>query len=327
MRRGTLLGVIVGILVAAIATGLGAVLATSQTPVIVVHYKKGAIPLNPDASLWNSVNKVSIPLSPQMLVYPQTYKSISRTLKVAAVYNGTHFALFIEWKDSTKDVEGIPGNISAFADAVAAEFPVNSSGMPYICMGDTAHPVNIVYWAAGKGVENMVAGSGYGMQPGEKYAIGMEEATTSPVEELPPQAQIWIASAKYENGMWKVVLMRPMGSVFPLVPSFKPGESTSIAFANWEGSLDQRAGMHEISGWFTLKFAPLTTTKTTTVAPMPAKTSTITATKTVTKTTTATVTRTTTVVKANKGVIIGLSVVIVILAVALGLALIRRHTT
>ena len=324
MQKGTLLGIIASVLVAAIATGLGVVLATSQTPVIIVHYKQGAIPLNPDASLWNSISKVSIPLSPQMLVYPQTYKSVSRTLKVAAVYNGTHFALFIEWKDPTKDVEGIPGNISAFADAVAAEFPVNSSGMPYICMGDTAHPVNIVFWKAGRGVENMIAGSGYGMQPGEKYAIGMEEATTSPVEELPPQAQIWVASAKYENGMWKIVLMRPMGSVFPLVPSFKPGETTSVAFANWEGSLDQRAGMHEISGWFTLKFASLTTTGTAT--PMPAKTTTVTATKTVTKTATSTVTKTTTVVKANKGVIIGLSVVIIVLAVALGLALIRRHT-
>lgn len=253
--------VIAALVVAALVTGLGIVLVTSQVPEITVKYVEGTLPLDPDAQLWNQLGKVNIPLAGQLLAYPTSSPDITpRELAVTAAYNATHLAIYIEWADATKNVAGAPGDISSFPDAVAVAFPVNPSSLPYICMGDIFNPVHIAYWRAGAGVESLVAGSAYGRKPEEREALGLQSKLTSPIELLPPEAQVWKFGAKYENGSWKVVLMRPLASVHPMIPEIKPGSSVSVAFANWEGSLHERGGSKSTSGWYMLALQPVTVT-------------------------------------------------------------------
>ncbi len=305
MRKSWMAGLIAVLVIAAVATGLGVILATSQAAEITVPYVQGSLPMDPDAQLWGQLDKTQIPLAAQLIVYPLSLDTKARSLSVAAAHNGTHFAIYIEWSDDTMDVEGAAGDLSSFGDAVAVQFPVNTGALPYVCMGDTANPVNIVFWRAGKGVENLVAGSAYGQKPGQREALGLQSTATSPIEKLSQEAQIWKAEAKFENGSWKLVLIRPMGSTDPMVPNLKPGESISVAFARWEGSLHERGGSKTTSGWYTLKLEGV-------AAPTPTPTQTTTITETTTSTTTVKV-----IPPAIKGAVVGLIAALAITIIAL----------
>ncbi len=250
-RRALLaIGVLLVIVASALAA-LGVVPVTAQTNEFKAAYHEGNIPLNPDDSLWQQLDKKQVPLASQLLAYPTRLDTTPRQIEFTAVHNGTHFAIYLEWSDDTMDVPEV-GALDQFPDAVAVQFPVFKGEQPYICMGMPDNPVNIVMWKAGEGPEALVAGSGYGTRGGENTARGLQKAMTSPIERLPDNEQVWIANATYEDGKWKVVLMRPTGSVGEYTPNLAPGETLSVAFALWDGARYERAGSKVTSGWNTM---------------------------------------------------------------------------
>ena len=256
------------LIVAGLATMLDAPLATAQTPELTVRFVNGSLPLDPRSSLWAEMDKAEVTLGSQSIVYPLTPQSTA-TVRVAAAYNLSHVAFYVEWDDPTMDVE-VPGGIDVFADAVAIQLPVSEGSLPYICMGTVSDPVYIVYWKAPSTVEALVAGSGYGMSPEEREALGLSKTPKSPIEKLPESEQDWLASAVYEEGVWRVVMVRETGSTHPLETSINPGSELSIVLARWDGSSYERGGLKKISGWMGLKveeppIAPEAVTETVTV--------------------------------------------------------------
>ncbi len=245
-------------------------------------------------------------------LYPLPVATESRTVSVAAVYNGTHIAFLLSWSDATEDVPKA-GGLDVFPDAAAIQFPVSRAQLPYICMGTVDNPVNIIYWKAGVGVENMVAGAGYGLNPQQREALGLQATPTSPVEPLPAPAQVVQAYATYGGSKWYVILIRPLGSVHPLMTSL--AEDFSVAFAVWDGARGERGGLKATSGWVQFRLEKVATpvaTVTQTIAPQPTA-----VTQTVTTTVTTVVETTPTWAWAVIGVLVAL------LAVAAGLALRR----
>ncbi len=307
-RLHTLPGI--ALVIAVVLATLGIVVVTAQEPVVVVRFINGNIPLNPTAPTWPK--PVDVPLTSQTLVYPLPVATESRTVSVAAVYNGTHIAFLLSWSDATEDVPKA-GGLDVFPDAAAIQFPVSRAQLPYICMGTVDNPVNIIYWKAGVGVENMVAGAGYGLNPQQREALGLQATPTSPVEPLPAPAQVVQAYATYGGSKWYVILIRPLGSVHPLMTSL--AEDFSVAFAVWDGARGERGGLKATSGWvqFRLeKVAAPVATVTQTIAPQPTA-----VTQTVTTTVTTVVETTPTWAWAVIGVLVAL------LAVVAGLALRR----
>ncbi len=308
-------------------TMMGVLLVTAQVTEVKATYMPGPLPLDPRDPLWGQLDKTQVPLVAQLLTYPMSLDTTPRNIRFTMAHNGTHLAVYIEWDDQSMDVEGV-GELEKFSDAVAIQFPVNKGELPYICMGDTANPVNIVMWKAGKGAENLVAGSAYGRDAREREALGLHQVPTSPIESLPKEAQIWKSSAVYENGMWKIVLIRPTGSSHPLVPEIKPGDSTSVVFARWEGSKYERGGAKSTSGWYTVRLeqaaveAVKTVTQTQTVTETITQTQTQATTETVTQTTTVTET-TPAVTGAVKGALVGL--IIALIAAIAALAILYRR--
>lgn len=260
--------------IALVLASLGIVVVTAQAPTVTIKYVKGALPWDPKSPLWPS--PVEVPLTSQTLVYPLPAAAESRSVYVSALHNGTHIAFLLSWRDATKDV-ATPGGLDAFPDAVAIQFPVSRAQLPYICMGTVDNPVNIIYWRAGVGVENLVAGAGYGLSPQQREALGLQATPTSPVELLPAEAQVVIANATYSNGTWYVVVVRPLGSVHPLMSSLSDG--FSAAFATWDGSKGERGGVKATSGWvsFALEAPPAAATQP---APQPGAAQTVTITTT-----------------------------------------------
>ncbi|MCE4613618.1 MAG: ethylbenzene dehydrogenase-related protein [Desulfurococcales archaeon] len=237
--------------VAGLATLLDTPLVTAQTPELVVRYVNGSLPLDPRADFWEGLDKMEATLGSQSIVYPLTPQSTA-TLRITAAYNLSHIAFYVEWEDPSMDVE-VPGGTDVFADAVAIQLPVSEGSLPYICMGTVSDPVYIVYWKAPETVEALVAGSGYGLSPEEREALGLSKTPKSPIEKLPESEQDWVASAIYEGGMWRLVMVRETGSTHPLETGIRPGGELSIVLARWEGSQYERGGLKKISGWLGLK--------------------------------------------------------------------------
>jgi DMSO reductase family type II enzyme heme b subunit len=244
MRRPELLFPSISLVVAVALATLGIVVVTAQESAVLVKFINGSLPVDPASPLWPK--SADVPLTSQTLVYPLAPAVENRAVSVAAVYNGTHIAFLLMWKDATRDVAK-PGGLDVFPDAVAVQFPVSRAQLPYICMGTVDNPVNIIYWRAGLGVENLVAGAGYGLSPQQREALGLQATPTSPVELLPDSAQAVQAYAVYKDGAWYVVLVRPLGSVHPLMSSL--ADDFSAAFATWDGSKGERGGLKATSGW------------------------------------------------------------------------------
>ncbi|BAA80288.1 putative nitrate reductase, gamma subunit [Aeropyrum pernix K1] len=240
-------------LAALIAGVAGFAVVTAQVPGINAVYVDGAIPLDPTDSFWQQMEKAEISLVSQNIVYPMTGYEDVRTLRVAAAVSSEGIlAIYLEWEDPTMDVPQ-PGGIDEYPDKVAVQFPLSSDSLPYICMGTAEQPVSIVLWSASGSTETLIAGSAYGMSPEHREALGLHSVPTSPIELVPPEAQVWGSNAVYKDGKWMVVLYRPTGSIHELVPTLEPGSETSVAFAVWQGSKAEVGGKKSTSAWFTMR--------------------------------------------------------------------------
>ena len=250
-------------------------LVTGQAPDVAAKYVAGNLVQDAQAAMKDVAVEYKTGLTAQQIVYPLSDPG-SAEISYNVMHNGTHIAFYIKWKDETKDMP-IGDVIDQFPDAVAIQFPVFKGELPYVCMGDTRNPVNIVMWKSNRGAETLVSASEYGRGKVQREALQMFESKTRPIQRAPAEDQIWYSDAYYDNGEWMVVLIRPLGSTSPLTPTLEPGSTTSIVFAVWDGAKNERAGLKKTSGWLTVELEQP-------AAPAEATTQTVTQTSTVTVT-------------------------------------------
>jgi DMSO reductase family type II enzyme heme b subunit len=201
--------------------------------------------LNPAAQQWAKVpaEEISLagtPLDQQPSRYVRTAwagkpMGAVRFLKVQAAHNGKDVVFRLEWADETENRDH--GDGSVFPDAAGVLFPLNKDA-PLESMGSAEAPVNAWYWRA-----NLPEGEGQNL-------IARGAGT---VQEAPKSfAQ---ARARWADGRWQVVLARPL-SVDGDGVKLSPKQSTKVAFAVWEGSSQERAGLKSFSKhWRDLEIA------------------------------------------------------------------------
>ncbi|GIW40827.1 MAG: hypothetical protein KatS3mg076_1404 [Candidatus Binatia bacterium] len=196
--------------------------------------------LEPDSPLWRSVPSESIGLVPTPLAnQPSPYVVAAcdprkhgrvRRLAVQAAHDGETIAFRLEWKDPHRDED--TQDADRFPDACGILFPLREGNPPLLEMGSPSAPVNAWYWRADANgeVRNTIA-----------HGLGTTEST--------PRSAIR-ARAAWRRGVWSVVLARPL-----LVPDqadetvqLSPGTGVRVAFAVWEGSNGERAGLKSFSG-------------------------------------------------------------------------------
>ena len=191
----------------------------------------------------------------------------SRVLQVQAIHDGVSIVYKIFFKDATQD-DSI-ADVPLFHDALAIGmqydwrtdalynpcFAANDQpdmmhmGFPY--PGDPVHafcPVQLMFWRAdAMEIENILANG-----PG----------TT--IESYETDTGILNTFQSWGNGIWTVLLARPMIDPFPPYDSIFPGPnmvtlatgSYDIIFANWNGSIQERNGYKYIAPWGTLIIEP-----------------------------------------------------------------------
>ena len=192
--------------------------------------------LNPTAQQWarvpaEEISLAGTPLSEQPSRYVRSGwagKPVGavRVLKVQAAHNGKDIAFRLEWADETENTDH--GDGSVFPDAAGILFPLNKDA-PLESMGSPEAPVNAWYWRA-----NLPEGEGQNL-----LAKG-----TGTVQETPKSfAQ---TRASWADGRWQVVLARPL-TIDGDGVQLSPKQSTKVAFAVWEGSSQERAGLKSFS--------------------------------------------------------------------------------
>ena len=201
--------------------------------------------LNPAAQQWAKVpaEEISLagtPLHQQPSRYLRTAwagKPLGavRFLKVQAAHNSKDIMFRLEWADETDNTNH--GDGSQFPDAAGILFPLNGDA-PLESMGSANAPVNAWYWranAADDEAQNLIA-----------RGLGTVETT----EKSSTQAR-----ARWADGRWEVVFARPLKTTGEGV-KLSLGKSAKVAFAVWEGSSQERAGLKSFSKrWQELEIA------------------------------------------------------------------------
>jgi DMSO reductase family type II enzyme heme b subunit len=193
--------------------------------------------LSPDSTAWQEAPVNEVVLSPTPLdMQPTEYVRISRngrpygavsSMKVSALHNGSSVFFHLVWQDDSED--GAIKDINQFADAAAVMFPMVEDA-PLIGMGIKDKPVNVWLWRADWERPKNIAAEGMGT------TVRRDDPALS-------------SAVRHTDGQWDLIVGRsleekgaPQGTV-----ALAPGAVSKIAFAVWQGSEQERAGLKAFS--------------------------------------------------------------------------------
>jgi hypothetical protein len=271
--RARLVASLVPLLVAA-ASG-----AAAQTSITAVRVP-GAGPINdPSGAHWGRARAVRVVVLPQTVTLPHNDHPAIHELTVRAVHNGGWIGFLIEWKDPTLSNQIV---VDDFGDQVAIELPVDTKAAPPSpMMGNPGGRVTIMQWRAAfqhdldvgpRTVRDLYPNAWTDVYPDEVLgaadarpytgALGLENPISrgraSPV--LDQMAEGWgtmtvkpdqhaLGKGAWKDGVWRVVITRPMVSDDVNAPRLTPGLKTFAAFAVWEGGNREVGARKAWSSW------------------------------------------------------------------------------
>ena len=278
-RRGPLL------FLAAIAIGLVAALlqvvpVTSQSVTLrALRVDRPISQSDPWAAIWDDAAAQQVPLSAQNIAPPFGGGTVS-TLTVRALHDGDSMYLLLEGADD--DVNDAVNSVEQFADAAAVQFPGLQGGpTPIFMMGSAGAPVNIWQWRAvwqadiDRGFATSATrypntySDGYPNADDPLYQTALAAGNPmaqrdhqSPVENLIAEGfgtlthadgQDVDGAGAWQDGRWRALFVRDMEPAAAGLVSFAEDETTSIAFAVWDGGEDDRNGQKSIAPWINLE--------------------------------------------------------------------------
>lgn len=146
---------------------------------------------------------------------------------VSGLHNGDEIYFRLGWKDESEN--GAIADINQFVDAAAVLFPV-APDAPLMGMGAKGKPVNGWFWRPDWERPKNVAAEGVG--------------TTQRREDL-----ALFSMSKHQRGRWEVVIARSLNGKNspPGTVALKAGTTSKVAFAIWQGSNQERAGIKAFS--------------------------------------------------------------------------------
>ena len=222
------------LIVAAVAAPLASARPAHEIPVSAVQ---GANLATPTANGWNDVPASDVPLASAPSSVPNADDTTVETVHVQAARSSDRLFLRLQWHDATRDVNA--SSPRQFGDAVAVQFPVNTSARPPIAMGGQRNRVNVWYWTQSAGTQELLAGG-----PG----------STTPFQNPTVDAKATYRGSG-ANATWTVVYTREIGSNVENRTTLQPEGDLDVAFAVWNGSNDERAGQKAVSEWHYLPFS------------------------------------------------------------------------
>jgi hypothetical protein len=253
--------------------------AGAQTSITAVRVP-GAGPIDdPLGGSWKQARPVHVALLPQTVTLPHNDHPAVHELTVRAIHNGGWIAFLIEWHDATLSNQIVVDN---FGDQVAVELPIDIRAAPASpMMGNPGGRVNIMQWRAAfqhdidahpRTIRDLYPNAWTDVYPDEVLgaadarpysgALGLENPISrgraSPV--LDQMAEGWgsmtvkpdqhaLGKGVWKDGVWRVVITRPLVSDDVNAPRLTPGLKTFAAFAVWDGGSREVGARKAWSSW------------------------------------------------------------------------------
>ncbi|MCU4716954.1 ethylbenzene dehydrogenase-related protein [Halapricum hydrolyticum] len=190
-----------------------------------------------DASGWEDVPAAEVPLESAPSGLPNAEMVSTRSVEVQAARSDGEVYLRMQWQD--EEASESASAPQAFADAVAVQIPADPGVQPAIAMGSQSNLVNVWYWNADTGTEELLAG-------GQGSTTEFEDASV----------QTWAEhTGSGEDGTWTVVFNRPVDPAGDNRTAITGGEDLDIAFGVWDGGNAERSGHKAVSEWYYLPLA------------------------------------------------------------------------
>jgi DMSO reductase family type II enzyme heme b subunit len=217
-------------------------LASSAATTIIVAHVNEAVPLDPQAAVWNQAQESTVPLSSQQIYQPGG--GTTRAVRVRTIEDGINIGFLVSWDDDTRnDTTGMVPS-----DSAAIQLPIDPTHLPYQCMGQSANRVNIWQWKAAlerEGKEN-IGSVGAGVR--NLTSNGICKAVDTPG--IDPEVQSY-----HDGKQWHVVFRRSLSKGGPGTAPLTTNLSTSAAFAVWNGAKGEAKGMKAVSSWNTVQYS------------------------------------------------------------------------
>lgn len=189
----------------------------------------------PTADAWSEASAVEVPLSSAPSSVPNAADTATDAVSVRAARTDDALYVRMVWADETVN-DSLDGP-RAFADAAAVQVPANTSVHPAIALGSQQTPVNVWYWNARQGTEEILAGG-----PGTVTTAETDDGVT--------------ATATHRDGRWYLVLHRSFTVAGENRTQFRMEHDVDVAFAVWNGANAERSGRHAVSDWYHFPLGP-----------------------------------------------------------------------
>ncbi len=215
--------------------------------VLISKSVEGDLPTDPSDERWNAVEKRYFPLVSQIIEGNRWFKTTLESVYAKSLYNDKGIAIYVEWDDPSGSpleipVEMFPENTP---DAVAVQLPTEiPTGLekPYFLGGSQKTPVILWKWTNGQS----------GKQNGATF-ISTGITRQNPAVD---DNQAMKAAAKYENGTWKAVFVRPLAGSGENDLTIEIGKYIPVAFNAWDGNNGEKEEMRAVSVWYWLLLEP-----------------------------------------------------------------------
>jgi DMSO reductase family type II enzyme heme b subunit len=198
--------------------------------------------LDPADPVWNQAVSVPVTVSKVYEIGDRGGGMADRDINVKSLHTATDIYFHLQWVDASEDL--MVNDVDLFSDAIALEFifgPDNVCGISSrppgggdddIEMGTGMQPVNIIFWRADfEAPRNITAGG-----------LGTTHDSGKPPLPPDPLSQNIVHSQNWNDGIWTVIIERPMATASGNQVIFTQDAPCSIAFAVWNGALSERNG-------------------------------------------------------------------------------------
>ena len=217
--------------------------------------------------VWQEIKPQEIKLMYQVTALPwPKIKGLLSAVTVKAFHSKENIYFYMSWLDDTEDRIH---ETTQFSDACAIMFPLEEKAQPHTIMMGFLGKVNIWQWKANQDREYWKNESEephayvdfyYPFEDKELFPVS-KHITKSPVNDLvairvgtitPKDNQEVMGKGVWENGVWTVVLKRPLKAVDSDNGISFASRKRLSALAIWDGSKGDRGGRKSISDWLEL---------------------------------------------------------------------------
>lgn len=248
----------------------------------IVAKKTDAIPADLNAPVWSEAQ------AKRLVVFPLWWRDFADpNLQAQAAYDGEQVAFRLTWKDATKNDS--PIRTEDFEDLASLQI-FKGDSEPFLGMGakdgvlelwlwraswghaplsergilddypfdraiykelTKAHPKGLPDFLTARAAGNLHADAGRTLSGLSLEAKGFGTLTLRP-----RASQLVTTTAAWRDGVWTVVLRRPLAVNADAGLTIKPGDHLSAAFAIWDGQARDRNGQKMVSIWHDLRLEP-----------------------------------------------------------------------